>query len=159
MELHHRSCILPSNAPALPDTEAYIPSRVLQERSANRVHEYSDGSLSRKRSPSYAGRLDGYFTGNLGSYFQGDRSEAQVEIETRKLLKLLKKCDKYQKYRERQRSDSAEKDQTWPDSLEEAFWRGEPLCLCSFIIAYSFSPRKIPTNGSQEKITTWAIAR
>lgn len=134
MELHHRSCILPSNAPALPDTEAYIPSRVLQERSANRLHEYCDDSLQQKRSPVYAGRLDGYFTGNLNTRFPGERSEAQVEIETRKLLKLLKKCDKYQKYRERQRSESAEKEQGWPDSLEEAFWRGKPLCLVSSVM-------------------------
>lgn len=130
MDLHHRSCVLPSNAPALSEPEAYIPSRVLQERSANRLHEYSDAS-SRKRSPTplYAGRLGGYFTGNITTHFNSDKSEAQVEIETKRLLKLLKNCDKYQKYRDRQPSDNAnakgEKDQRWPDNTEIAFFRGK----------------------------------
>lgn len=133
MELHHHSCILPSNAPAIPEPEPYIPSRVLQERSANRLHEYSEENSPRKRSPLYADRLGGHFTGNLASHFTSDKSEVQIELETKRLLKLLKKCDKYQKYRERQPAGSAlskgekDKEQRWPDHLEEAFFRGEFL--------------------------------
>ncbi|KAL1612183.1 hypothetical protein SLS60_000407 [Paraconiothyrium brasiliense] len=132
MELHHRSCVLPSNAPALPETDTYIPSRVLQERSVNRRHEYTEDASSCKRSPTpiYTGRLGGYFTGNLTSHFNGDKSEAQIDLETKRLMKLLKACDKYQKYRDRQPSDTASakdnKEQRWPDHLEEAFFRGEP---------------------------------
>ena len=119
MNLHHLSCVLPSNAPALPEPEAHIPSRVLQERSANRLQEYSDDSSPRKRSPGY-GRLGGYSTGY-------DEPEIQIELETKRVMKILKKCDKYQKYRERQPSENTsakEKEQRWPDHLEEAFFRG-----------------------------------
>lgn len=130
MELHHHSCILPSNAPALPEPEPYIPSRVLQERSANRLHEYSDGISPRKHSPIYADRLGGHFTGNIPTYFSSDKTEAQIELETKRLMKRLKKCEKYQKYRERQPSSLSndkndKKEQRWPDHLEEAFFRGK----------------------------------
>lgn len=133
MELHHRSCVLPSNAPDLSEPDSSIPSRVLQERSANRRHEHVEGASAWKRSPSptdnvYSGRLGGYFTGNLSSsQFHGEKSEAQVESETKRLLRLLRNCDKYTKYRDRQPTTAKDKEQRWPDHLEEAFFRGEHL--------------------------------
>ncbi|KAJ4357592.1 uncharacterized protein N0V89_002168 [Didymosphaeria variabile] len=92
-------------------------------------HEYTEDASSCKRSPTpiYTGRLGGYFTGNLASHFNGDKSEAQIDLETKRLMKLLKACDKYQKYRDRQPSDTTSakdnKEQRWPDHLEEAFFR------------------------------------
>ncbi|KAJ4292444.1 hypothetical protein N0V90_009106 [Kalmusia sp. IMI 367209] len=139
MELHHRPCVLPSNAPDLPEPDSSIPSRVLQERSANRRHDYSEGTSSWKRSPSpienvYSGRLGGYFTGNHSSQFHGDKSETQIEIETKKLLKLLRNCEKYTKYRDRQPSTAKDKEQRWPDHLEEAFFRGKSPWQPSYFV-------------------------
>lgn len=156
MELHHRSCVLPSNAPALPETDTYIPSRVLQERSANRRHEYSEDASSCKRSPTpiYAGRLGGYFTGNLASHFNGDKSEAQIDLETKRLMKLLKACDKYQKYRDRQPSDTTSakdnKEQRWPDHLEEAFFRGIFILHIHRAPTDAFSARPMAAYGPAE---------
>ncbi|KAF2017703.1 hypothetical protein BU24DRAFT_490820 [Aaosphaeria arxii CBS 175.79] len=128
---HHRSCVLPSNAPAFAEHGSSIPSRVLQERSGNRRHVYADGSGSWKRSPStpvenlYSQNLGGgYFTGNLTAQLNSERSEEQIEHETKRLLRLLIRCDKYQKYRDRQPQTQKEKEQKWPDHLEEAFFRG-----------------------------------
>ncbi|OAG05831.1 uncharacterized protein CC84DRAFT_735891 [Paraphaeosphaeria sporulosa] len=164
MELHHRSCVLPSNAPALPNTDTYIPSRVLQERSANRRHGFSEDASSCKRSPTpiYAGRLGGYFTGNLASHFNGDKSEAQIDLETKRLMKLLKACDKYQKYRDRQPSDTASakdnKEQRWPDHLEEAFFRGM-LSRHSYRAQTDvLSSRSMATHGPPKANVGWPAA-
>lgn len=129
MELHHRSCVLPSNAPILPEPEASIPSRVLQERSANRRHDYTESSSSWKRSSSpaenaYSGRLGSHFNGNIAAQLNGEKSEAQTEYETKRLLNLLRRCEKYQKYRDRQPQTAKDREQRWPDHLEEAFFRG-----------------------------------
>jgi len=165
MELHHRSCVLPSNAPALPESDTYIPSRVLQERSANRRHDYNEDASSCKRSPTpiYAGRLGGYFTGNLSSHFNGDKSEAQIDIETKRLMKLLKACDKYQKYRDRQPSDTASakdsKEQRWPDHLEEAFFRGKHFhATVAKIVSNKLSACSMATYGPPEADAGWAAA-
>jgi transcriptional enhancer factor len=133
MELHHRSCVLPSNAPALPDPADTIPSRVLQERSGNRGHGYVDGSTSWKRSSSaspvenlYSQSLgSNYFTGNIAAQLNGEKSEEQIEFEAKRLWKLLQTCEKYQKYRDRQPTNAKEREQKWPDQLERAFFRGK----------------------------------
>ncbi|KAF2798947.1 hypothetical protein K505DRAFT_266604 [Melanomma pulvis-pyrius CBS 109.77] len=128
MELHHRSCVVPSNAPGLPDPDS-ISRRALKERSGNRRHEYHDGS-SWKREPSPAentyphGQGGSYFTGNLTSQLSGEKSEAQIEYETKRLLGLLDRCEKYQKYRDRQPQNAKEREQKWSDTLERAFFRG-----------------------------------
>lgn len=136
MELHPRSCVLPSNAPALSEAGSTIPSRVLQERSGNRRHGYAAGSSSWKRLPSspvenlYSHSLGGgYFTGNLASQLSGEKSEEQIEKEARKLIHLVECCEKYQKYRERQPTNAKEKEQKWPDVLEHAFFRGKAFLL------------------------------
>lgn len=133
MELHHRSCVLPSNAPALPEADATIPSRVLQERSGNRRHGYADDSVPWKRSSSpienlYSRQLGGsYFTGNIGAHLHGEKSETEINRETRRLLTLLQRCEKYQKYRDRQPQTQKDREQKWPQNLEEAFFRGVSL--------------------------------
>jgi transcriptional enhancer factor len=128
MDHHHRSCVLPSNAPALPEPVDSIPSRVLQERSANRRHGYAEDSAWKcSSSPAenvYSARLGGYFTGNIGTQLNGEKSEAQVEYETKRLLSLLHRCEKYEKYRARQPQTAKDREQRWPDHLEEAFFRG-----------------------------------
>ncbi|KAF2737179.1 hypothetical protein EJ04DRAFT_561822 [Polyplosphaeria fusca] len=106
-----------------------MQSRVLQERSGNRRHGYADGSASWKRESSpvenlYSHSLGGsYFTGNVAAQLGNEKSDAQIEHETKRLLSLLKRNDKYQKYRERQPQTKKEKEQKWPDNLEEAFFR------------------------------------
>ena len=130
MELHHRSCVLPSNAPALSEPESTIPRRVLRENSGNRGHAYVD---SFKRSPSSPlenvcsqSLGTSYFSGNSG-YLHGEKSDKQINNETKRLWELLQRCDKYQKYRDRQPQPAKEKEQRWPDELEFAFFRGMPL--------------------------------
>jgi transcriptional enhancer factor len=130
MELQH-SCILPSNAPALPEPELDIPSRVLQERSGNGRQSYVGSSGPWKQSPSspieniYSHNLGGsYFTGNYATELNGDKSEEQIEQETKRLLRIVRRCEKYIKYRERQPQTTKEKEQRWPDHMEEAFFRG-----------------------------------
>ena len=129
MEHHHRSCVLPSNAPALPEPADAIPSRVLQERSANGRHGYAEDPSTWKRSSSpgenvYSSRSGGYFTDSLGAQVNGEKSAAQVEYETKRLLNLLHRCEKYEKYRARQPQTAKDREQRWPDHLEEAFFRG-----------------------------------
>lgn len=131
MELH-RSCVVPSNAPVLPDPDSSIPRRALKERSGNRRHEYHDGSSSWKCDPSPAentyphGPGGSYFTSNLTSQLSGEKSEAQIEYETKRLLGVLDRCEKYQKYRDRQPQNAKEREQKWSDTLERAFFRGMP---------------------------------
>ncbi|KAF2661889.1 hypothetical protein K491DRAFT_710317 [Lophiostoma macrostomum CBS 122681] len=129
--------VLPSNAPALPEPHSTIPSRVLQERSGNRRHGYPDYSLLWKRSDSPTENLyphntlpnSSYFTANIASQIHSDRSEEQIDQETKWLWNLLQRCEKYIKYRDRQpqtakEKKDAEKQPTWPDKLEYAFVRG-----------------------------------
>ncbi|KAF2107610.1 TEA/ATTS domain family-domain-containing protein [Lophiotrema nucula] len=129
MELHQRSCVLPSNAPALPKPDSSIPSRVLQERSGNRRHGYADPSSSWKRSSSpvenfYTHRSGGsYFSSNLVAQLSCEKSEDQISYETRRLLQSLQRCEKYRKYRDRQPQNAKERELKWPDNMEEAFFR------------------------------------
>lgn len=129
----HRSCVLPSNAPALPAPDSTIPSRVLQERSGNRENRYIDDSNTWKREPtspsenassvaaSYGGS---YYPSNLGSQLVCEKSEEQIDRETEKLWTLLQNCEKYRKYRERQPTTAKAREQKWPEPLEYAFFRG-----------------------------------
>lgn len=143
MELHHRSCVLPSNAPALPEHDAVIPSRVLQERSGNRQHGYTDGSTSWKRSPStpvenlYSQSVGGsYFTGSLAAQMHGEKPEKQIHYEFDRLWTLLQRCEKYIKYRDRQPQNAKEREQKWPENLERAFFRGAvPSTCCHIVVA------------------------
>jgi transcriptional enhancer factor len=129
--------VLPSNAPALPEPHSTIPSRVLQERSGNRRHGYPDYSSSWKRPTSPAENLyspntitsSSYFTGNIAAQLHSERSEEQINQETKRLWNLLQRCEKYIKYRDRQpqtarEKKAAEKEAKWPDKLEYAFFRG-----------------------------------
>jgi transcriptional enhancer factor len=72
----------------------------------------------------YSGRLGGYFTGNINSQLDGEKSEVQIEYETKRLMSLLHRCEKYEKYRARQPQTAKDREQRWPDQLEEAFFRG-----------------------------------
>lgn len=130
MELH-RSSVVPSNAPTLPDPDSSIPRRVLQERSGNRRHGYQDSSASlwkREASPTenvYPHELGGsYVSSDITSQLSGEKSEAQIEYETKRLLGLLERCEKYQKYRDRQTQNTKEREQQWSDNIERAFFRG-----------------------------------
>lgn len=139
MELRRESCVLPSNAPALPDSslqEPIIPSRVLQERSGNRRHtDYygADVSTSWKHAQSsptenlYSNGLRTYFTshGNITSQLNGEKSEDQVNYESAKLWDRLRRSEAYRKYREKQDpNDPKQQDQRWPEHMEYAFFRG-----------------------------------
>jgi len=72
----------------------------------------------------YLDQLSGYFTGNIADQLHDDKSEGQIEFETKRLLHKVRNCEKYKKYRERQPRNAKEKLQKWPDHLEEAFFRG-----------------------------------
>jgi len=128
MELHH-SCVVPSNAPSLPDLDTSTKRRALQERSGNRRHGHHRGASSWKRESSlsekgylYEGR--NYLTSSLTAPLVGEKSEAQIEAETKKLMALLDRCEKYQKYRERQPKTAKQREQKWADNLERAFFKG-----------------------------------
>jgi transcriptional enhancer factor len=112
-----RSCVPPHSVPAL-DTTAQQRA-ILQERSANRPHDFnsqSTSTLKRSRSPSpldHAFRrrpapTGSYFTGNVHAQhiglagFSAERSEKQIEVELKRLYRMLSQSDKYQKYREKQ---------------------------------------------------------
>jgi transcriptional enhancer factor len=174
MELQQqRSCVRPEDVPALGETTVDTTTQqraVLQERSANWPHEFNNQNTSiqkRSRSPSptnniYARRAAPagiYFTGNVHAQhiglagFGAERSEKQVDFEIKRLYGMLRRSDKYQKYREKQPNltrpevlaiearqlaekkarEAAggsvakdEKDKTvWPEFLEHAFWRGK----------------------------------
>lgn len=164
MELH-RSCVLPSNAPALPEPTDSIPSRVLQERSANRRHEYAESFSTWKRSLSpsenvYSGRLGGCLTGNVGSQLNGEKSEAQIEYETKRLLSLLHRCEKYEKYRARQPQTAKDREQRWPDHLEEAFFRGTMMLYPIISKAQSHYRRlsSLAAHGSTETYVGWTAS-
>ncbi|KAF1851301.1 uncharacterized protein K460DRAFT_274402 [Cucurbitaria berberidis CBS 394.84] len=124
MELQHQqSCVLPTDVQASDNTlDEAISSQhrgVLQERSANRPHEYNTTNtpplkLSCSPSPTenaYARRAaaaGSYFTGNVHAQHIGlagfgvERSEKQIRYELERLYKMLQRSDKYQKYREKQ---------------------------------------------------------
>lgn len=169
MELHRRSCVLPSNAPVLPESDQVIPSRVLQERSGNRQHGYPDGSASWKRSPSspvenlHSQNLSGsYLTGNLGTQLHGEKSEEQIHHETKRLLALLQRCEKYQKYRDRQPQNAKEREQKWPEFLEEAFFRGtlaSHSSLLAISLAYLFRIGALATYGPSKAYARWPASR
>jgi transcriptional enhancer factor len=72
----------------------------------------------------YSGRFAGQFASNLGAQGNGEKSEAQIEYETKRLLNLLHRCEKYEKYRARQPQTAKDREQRWADHLEEAFFRG-----------------------------------
>jgi transcriptional enhancer factor len=174
MELQQRSCVLPNDVPALEDIPLDTTTQhraVLQERSANWPHEFNAQTTSvqkRSQSPSPTANIYAqqraapagiYFTGNVHAQHIGlagfgtERPEKQVDIELKRLYRMLQRSDKYQKYREKQpvltraevlakearelqekkaREESGgqigkdEKDKTvWPEFLEHAFWRGK----------------------------------
>ncbi|KAF2868669.1 TEA/ATTS domain family-domain-containing protein [Massariosphaeria phaeospora] len=136
MELHHRPCVVPSNAPAKSDRDYQLQLTVLQERSANRQRVHATGSTRWKRPPSTStenwstrGPAGGsYFTSDLANQWNGENSEAQIEAqieqETDRLLGVLQRSDKYLKYREKQPRNAKEKDTVWPPNLERAFFKG-----------------------------------
>lgn len=168
MELHHHSCVLPSNAPALSEPDSSIPSRVLQERSANKRHGYPEGSTSWKppSSPTeniYSRQLGSYFAGNIATQLSGEKSEAQIEHETRRLMALLRRCEKYQKYRDRQPQTAKEKEHRWPDYLEEAFFRGMAVSLPALTAwhadAYLSRLGPMAAYGPAETDARWTASR
>lgn len=111
-----RSCVPPDGIPATDTLSQQRP--ILQERSANWPHDFnsqSTSTLKRSRSSSpqenvYRRRpapTGSYFTGNVHAHiglagFSAERSEKQIEVELRRLYRMLSQCDKYQKYREKQ---------------------------------------------------------
>ena len=136
MELHRGPYVLPSNAPALPEPHSTIPRAVLQERSGNRRHGYPDFSSQWKRAaspienkyPPSTVTNSSFFTGSIAAQINGERSEEQINQETKRLWNLLQRCEKYIKYRDRQpqtpKEKEKDKEQKWPDKLEYAFFRG-----------------------------------
>lgn len=176
MELQHaQSCMLPTDVSASHHTSEEVTlsrnRNALQERSANWPHDYTNTTNSPRlkisRSPSPAGNqyarqaLAGgsYFTGNVHAQHNGlvgfgvERPEKQIRYELERLYKMLRRSDKYQKYREKQpvltpaefiareAKEAAEKKaaeqrgvkdekekSVWPEFLEHAFWRGTSTC-------------------------------
>lgn len=169
MELHHRSSVVPSNAPVLPDPDSSIPRRVLREQSGNRRHEYQDSSSSswkREASPTENVHLHGsggsYFSSNITSQLSGEKSEAQIENETKRLLSLLERCEKYQKYRDRQTLNAKEKEQQWSDTLERAFFRGILPSTHSSSVGprtHSLRPSTMAAHGSSKAYARWTTSR
>jgi len=165
MDHHHRSCVLPSNAPALAEPADPIPSRVLQERSANKRHGYAeDSTWKHSSSPGenvYSGRLGGFFTGNIGAQVNGEKSEAQIEYETKRLLNLLHRCEKYEKYRARQPQTAKDREQRWPDHLEEAFFRGTKKSSSNFGVYQAHYCRlgTMAAHGSTKTHAGWTASR
>lgn len=121
MELQHqRLCVKLDDLPVLEGTTSLDTTRaILQERSANRPHDFdtqSTGSVKHSRSPIptvnfYARRAlhaGNFFTGNVHAQhirlagFGAEKSEKQVDIELKRLYRMLQRSDKYQKYREKQ---------------------------------------------------------
>jgi transcriptional enhancer factor len=121
MELQQqRSCVRQEDVPLLENTtfDSTVQQRaVLQERSANWPHEFSNQptpAQKRSRSPSPIGNISSrrpaaagiYFTGNVHAQqlagFGAERSEKQVDFELKRLYRMLQRSDKYQKYREKQ---------------------------------------------------------
>ncbi|KAH7390978.1 TEA/ATTS domain family-domain-containing protein [Phaeosphaeria sp. MPI-PUGE-AT-0046c] len=172
MELQQqRSCVQPDEVPVLDATQLDTTTQqraILQERSANWLHDFNNQPTSiqkQSRSPSPGGNIYArraapagiYFTGNVHAQHIGlagfgtERSEKQVEYELNRLYCMLRRSDKYQKYREKQpkltvnevlakeareaaekkareaaggSNGKDEKDKTvWPEFLEHAFWR------------------------------------
>ncbi|KAI8933893.1 hypothetical protein NX059_009589 [Plenodomus lindquistii] len=172
MELQHQqSCMLVTDVPASSHHgEEVTLSRTrsaLQERSANWPHEYTNATNSPRfkssRSPSPTENIytrqtlvgGSYFTGNVHAQHNGlvgfglERPEKQIRFELDRLHSMLKRSDKYQKYREKQpvltpaefiareareaaekkaaEQRGAPKDEkeksVWPEFLENAFWR------------------------------------
>lgn len=126
--------MVPSNAPALLDPISPIPSRVLQERSANRCHDGTERiPLKRSCSPEEkfcTGQVASYFTGNFLAQLGCEKSDAQVELEWKAVKVVLAGHDKYKKYRERQK-EAKDKQPKWPDFIEEPFWKGaRPSRFC-----------------------------
>lgn len=169
MELHPRSCVVLSNAPALLDPDSSIPRRALQERSGNRRHEYQDSSSpSWKREASPAenvyphGPGGNYFTSNITSQLSGEKSEAQVEYETKRLLGLLERCEKYQKYRDRQPQNAKEREQKWSDTLERAFFRGMlawTRSICVELCTHSLRFSTMAAHGPSKAHARWSTSR
>ena len=126
------SGVLLSNAPAFFEHDSVIPNKILQEQSGNRRHAYgAEASQSWRCSPSMptenlCSHLNGQlFTGGLQLY--SEKTEEWITKESKRLIKILHSCEKYQKYRERQDTNSKDKEpkeQKWPDNLELAFFRG-----------------------------------
>jgi hypothetical protein len=98
----------------------------------------------------YLGRFGGYFTGNISGQLEGEKSEAQIDYESKKLMSRLHRCDKYVKYRARQPQTAKDREQRWPDNLEEAFFRGTMILRSIFgtAVAYCLRFGSISTYGS-----------
>ncbi|KAF2276967.1 uncharacterized protein EI97DRAFT_304664 [Westerdykella ornata] len=121
----HRSCMLPSNAPALSTPEP-ASNRVLQERSGNRT------SIESSQSPPYRPKVYRQRLGEFGSTILapplGCRTEEEVDYEFRKVWAILQNHPKYQKYREKKPKEGDKKDEDedlekWPEFLDRAFFR------------------------------------
>jgi len=137
MELHQSSCIVPSNAPALPEElieDVKATSRILQERCGNRQHDILDPEQFgfRKRDASspveifYPESLPCYDTPEPNLAQQLDRRPDEViEKNSAVLWQNVHKCDAYRKYRSRQPKNSAEREQKWPEHMEAAFFTGK----------------------------------
>ena len=128
MELQHQSGVLHGSASNTPSVGTPLegPSQrgVLQERSANWPHDSTTSpptdtqhvplKLSRSESPTenaysqQATAVGNYFTGSLHAQHIGlagcgvERSERQIAREIKRLYTLLARCERYQKYREKQ---------------------------------------------------------
>lgn len=126
------SCILPSNAPALPGHlhDSAIPSRVLQERCNNRQDELSESDqVYRKAKP--LSREDSSFFNDIRLNPPIDartghpRSPAEIHKGANALWHRLLKCQPYIKYRDRQPKATAPSQEVkWPEHMEIAFCRG-----------------------------------
>ena len=163
MDLRRNSYVVPSNAPALPDSclqDPIIPARVLQDSSANRRHaDYLRSNVGNhwKHSSSsptenlYTNNLRAYYAhhGNIASQLGADKTEDEISYEAAKLCEILKQSEGYRKYREKQDpSDPKQQDHKWPEHMEFAFFKGrESLYARCFLLLTAFSSYTMATNG------------
>ena len=79
----------------------------------------------------------GYARGAYGRRPPG-QSGPEKDIEAKKLYRRFLSSDGYAKYRQRQhKDDKGNQEQKWPDSLEEAFFRGNFVDALDIVVRFA----------------------
>ncbi|EMF14604.1 TEA-domain-containing protein, partial [Sphaerulina musiva SO2202] len=136
--------VVPSNAPSHSDAIHGQSSRVLQEHSGNRQHDYFAASLEQEQKlPSACLSENAYVAyqhdprpahvshqtriqhnrsrdAQLG-HRHGQRDPEQIRREAKYLLERFKASEAWSKYRDRQ-AKKPSSDHVWPEELEWAFF-------------------------------------
>jgi len=104
----------------LPTENAWPQQQQQQQQPGHTIQPY-------RTQPQYRQPLTYGQARHARNYYYGD-DEARITRQANFLFQRFEDSAAYQKYRGRQqKDDKGSQDQKWPDHLERAFFRGEPV--------------------------------